>query len=137
MSWYYGPLGGLAVALYYGDSWDEYMLGILVGSKFGTKIFEGIGKGIAWGGKTAWHSRAGTAARGATATGALFAAQAVTAVALPVTIGGLASVAINGQQGLDDYTNFMTGKVGPVKWFKTVFNPDIGGHAVNPKHPLL
>ena len=118
--WAWGVAGGAALGFWYGDSWKETTAGALLGSPWGSTALaystQGVYRGAAW----SLGTRAGLAARGIGLAGLSFAASATAAVVGPALVGYGVSHLIAGDQGRDDYVDFLSGRVSPSDWWDAV-----------------
>lgn len=107
--WGWGVAGGAGLGYFaFGDEWYEIGAGAALGTPWGHKALASGTRSAVHGVWWAGTRLAGTAfVRNAAWRTAGFAGSAAVAVAAPVAIGGLASYAIAGDEGLKDYGDYM------------------------------
>lgn len=119
--WGWGVLGGAVLGrVAFGDKWYEVGAGAALGTPWGHRGLAYGTRASAQGAYWAYGTRAGLAVRGAAWGAARFAGGAALAVAVPVFIGAGLSYQIAGREGLQDYTDFVTGKVGFSQWWDAI-----------------
>lgn len=115
--WAWGLIPSTLGAWYYGDTWAEYIVMTSMGTPVGLKAAQMTGRGMASG---AWWlaTRPTTKVIGGAAL--RFASTAAAAVLIPVAVGYAVSYAIDENEGVDNFTEFITGGVSPQQYYDAV-----------------
>lgn len=119
--WAWGLVPSTLGAWYYGDSWSEYIVMMSMGTPWGLKAAQITGRGIARGaGSGIWWLATRETTRVAGGAALRFAGAAAAAVLIPAAVGYAVSYAIDENEGVDNFTEFITGGVSPQQYFDAV-----------------